>query len=103
MLDMLGLNIEQLLGKPTIHVPMNFIVQQADEKTGKFWGVWQGQHPNLKQLTFGSEAVHQLIMADAFIRPQLVLESNEFKGSGVACIATHAFAAVEKWTPIFKR
>lgn len=100
---MFDLTIEQLLGKPTIHVPINFIVQEADEKTGKFWGVWQGQHPNLNQLRFGSVAVHQLLIADCFMRPQLVCESDAFKGCGVSHLATHAFMAVEKWNPIFER
>jgi hypothetical protein len=103
MFDLYELNYEQLLGKPTLHLPINLIVQEADEKTGKFWGIWQAQHPNLHKIKFGSSAVHQLVIADCFLRPQLVFESNEFKGYGLAGLATNAFQATEKWNGIFQR
>lgn len=103
MNDLFGFSVEQMLGKPTIHLPINMIVQEADAKTGKFWGVWQSQHENLNQLRFGSTMTHQLVIADCFIRPQLVLESDSFIGHGIASLAKSAFIDVEKWNPIFKR
>ena len=101
--NLFGLSVEQMLGKPTIHLPINMIVQEADAKTGKFWGVWQCEHPNAQRLTFGSDNTHQLIFGDCFVRPKLVLESNEFRGRGIASIATDAFMETDKWQPIFHR
>lgn len=98
---MFGISIEDMLGKPTIHLPINMIVQEASGN--KYWGVWQCDHPDVHQLKFKSQAVHQLIIADCFIRPQIVLESNEFKGGGAANLARHGFAEIEKWSPIFQR
>lgn len=101
--DLWGFSVEQMLGKPTIHVPINMIVQEADAAKGKFWGVWQCGHPNSQALTFGSVKTHQLILGDAFIRPNMVLDSNEFRGRGIASIAQQAFTEVELWNPIFHR
>ena len=101
--NMFGITAEQMLGVPTIHLPINMIVQEADAATGKYWGVWQCQHPNTERLLFDSKKTHQLILADAFIRPQMALDSNEFRGRGIAGIATQAFHEVDKWNMIYKR
>jgi|TARA_Y100000034_G_C6903283_1_gene418428 hypothetical protein len=96
-----GITPEQLLGTPTIHVPINMIVQRVDDT--KVWGVWQCQHENGQKLLWDSQKTHQLILGDCFLRPHLVCDSNEFRGSGVSNLATTAFQETEKWTPIFHR
>ena len=95
----LGFTPEMLLGKPTLHLPINMIVQQAadpdDDGNIKVAGVYQTHIGN--QLLYGSEKTHQLILADAFIRPRLVYDTNAFRGSGLSHLATSGFADIEKW------
>jgi hypothetical protein len=98
----LGLTPEMFLGKPTLHVPLNLIVQNMSvEKNGTVIGVFQTSGGN--PLLMDSLKTHQLIIADAFIRPQLVFHSDEFSGSGVASLLQHGFIATEKWELLFKR
>lgn len=100
---MLGLSPEQLLGTPTVHIPINLIVQEAAGHDGKFCGVWQAAHPDVQRLLMESNKTHQLVMADAFIRPQMVCDSNEFRGDGLANIACNGFVDTDKWKPIWHR
>lgn len=101
--NLFGFSIEQMLGTPTIHLPINMIVQEANAEQGKFWGVWQCSHPDAKRLTFDSDNTHQLILGDCFLRPNMVLESNDFRGHGATGLATGAFVETDKWKPIFHR
>ena len=98
-----GFSVEQMLGKPTIHIPINMIVQEAKAEEGKFWGIWQCSHENAKLLTFDSKATHQLILGDAYIRPNMVLDSDAFVGSGISNIACNAMQQTDKWNRIYHR
>lgn len=101
MLDF-GLSPEMLLGKPTIHIPLNLIIQKVEGD--KVVGVFQTSYGT--PLVHGSNKTHQLVIADAFIRPQLVFESNEFRGSGMSHLLTQGFIEQEKWVEgglLFKR
>ena len=88
-----GFTPDMLLGKPTIHVPFNFIVQNMEQ--GKVVGVFQTAAGD--PLLFGSKKTHQLIIGDAFFRPKLVFESNAFRGHGLSGLAMHAFMDMENW------
>lgn len=93
MSNLWGLSAEQILGRPTLHVPLNLIVQDMGE--GKVTGVFQTSAG--LPLLHGSRKTHQLILGDAFIRPQLVFESDAFRGSGLASLAMSGFIEHEKW------
>lgn len=103
MQNLFGLSVEQMLGVPTVHIPINLIAQKVSN--GKYWGIWQSQHPDVERLLYNSKKTHQLILGDAFIRPHLVVDSNEFRGAGGSHLATHGFAEIDKWgmEPLFKR
>lgn len=101
--DLFGISAEQMLGKPTIHIPINMIVQEADAATGKYWGIWQCTSDSAKRLLFDSKATHQLIIGDAFIRPKMVLDSDAFKGRGISSIACDAMQETDKWNLIYHR
>lgn len=92
MLDF-GLTPDMLLGKPTLHLPMNFIVQSYPD--GKTSGVFQTVSG--KPLTFDSKKTHQLILGDVFIRPRLVFESDHLKGAGISGIFTSGFTETDDW------
>jgi hypothetical protein len=96
---MFGLDHEAFLGKPTWHLPINLIVQQAghpdNEGHIKVTGIFQTMMG--EQLMHGSDNTHQLVLADAFIRPRLVFESNAFRGDGLAHLAINGFVEREKW------
>jgi len=106
--DLFGISPEQLLGRPTLHLPLNMIVQKAAHPTsddaGKVVGVFQTSAG--QELTFDSAMTHQLILGDAFIRPRLVFESNEFRGVGISHLLTSGFVETETWMkngPLFNR
>lgn len=99
---MFGLTPSQLLGHPTLHLPINFIIQNVSD--GKVVGVFQTTAGN--ELLMGSTKTHQLMVADAFVRPQLVFESDEFQGYGISGLLKNAFLEHDKWIDggmIFKR
>ena len=86
---MWGLTAEDLLGRPTLHVPMNLIVQDVDGD--KVTGVFQSSGGSA--MKWESDATHQLINGDVFIRPQLVCETNAMRGWGLSNIACNGFVA----------
>ncbi len=89
----LGLTPEMFLGKPTLHIPINLIIQDMGD--GKVIGVFQTTQGDA--LRMGSTKTHQLMMADAYIRPQMVMESNNFRGSGLGYLCTDGFVDHNKW------
>jgi hypothetical protein len=97
---MFDLSPEQLLGKPTLHLPINLIVQNIGE--GKVIGVFQTTQGT--ELLFNSDKTHQFISGDMFLRPHIVYESNHMRGMGLAGIARDGFIDSE-WLngQIFKR
>jgi hypothetical protein len=90
---MLDLTPDMLLGKPTIHIPFNLIAQNMGD--GKVIGVFQTTAGS--PLLWNSSKTHQLWIADAFIRPHLVFESDQFLGCGLNGLATDAFVSPDKW------
>lgn len=91
---MFDMTPEMLLGTPTIHIPINFILQKVGDEQ-KIAGIFQSA--NGKALEFGSHKCHQLVIADAFIRPQLVFETDELRGCGITSLYTSAWMEREKW------
>ncbi len=89
----MGLTPEMFLGKPTLHLPINMIIQ--DMGNGKVIGVFQTTQG--EALLHGSAKPHQLIIADVFVRPQLVCESDSFAGDGFSSLATHGFVSADRW------
>lgn len=93
MENVFGITHEHVLGKPTLHLPLNLIVQDAGE--GSVAGVFQTRDGS--QLLMGSKKTHQLILADVFIRPHLAFESDEFRGYGISNLFTTAWTESDKW------
>lgn len=94
MSNLFGLTPEQFLGKPTLHLPLNMIayaVGDGDKVTGVF------QTDMGRELLFGSDKTHVLILGDVFVRPRLVFGSNEFRGHGINGLAREGFVEHDKW------
>jgi len=84
-----------MFGCNAIQVPLNLIVQPVNESNTKVTGIFQGQHPNMAQMMFGSKRTHVLILGDAVIRPRLVIGSDHLTGEGLTSIASFGFD--RKW------
>ena len=81
--------IQMLFGCHAIRVPIQLAVQDMGDSL-----VAAVLVSNTKDLTFGSEKPHQLIIGDAIVRPHVVLETNAFVGHGLAGLACES---IEEW------
>lgn len=88
-----GFSPEDVLGRPTLHVPMNFITQ--DMGGGKVIGVFQTASGT--PLLHNSTKTHQLILGDVFIRPRVVYDTDAFRGAGMQVLTTNGFANLAAW------
>ena len=86
-----------MFGEHAFRVPMNFIIQGDTNNPNELAGVFQGRHPAMKQMLFGSKKCHQLILGDIVIRPHLVVESDAFIGMGINGIYKDGFRDLDKW------
>jgi hypothetical protein len=94
---MINLDITKLaMGENGFHIPLNFIVQQLRDGD-KVAGVFQtsGGRPML----FGSDKTHILILADAIVRPRMVIASNHMQGAGIGHLYMQGFAEdeIDRW------
>lgn len=82
-----------IMGEHAVHIPFNFIRQQADAERGLILGQETGI-----ALAFGAKMAHVLVKGDMIFRPRLVIESDMLIGCGAAAIITsNAFCDVSRW------
>ncbi len=83
-----------MFGENAVHLPFNFVRQQADKTHGLILGQETGVN-----LAFSSNAPHVLVKGDMIFRPHLVIESKHLVGIGAAGIITSSsFCDLAEWT-----
>jgi hypothetical protein len=89
---------KMLMGKDAVKIPLNLIAQCVDG-TDTFAGVFQFKHPNGKELfrAQDGQATHTMVLADAIIRPHVVMGSEHMEGYGIGGIYTSGFAEMNEW------
>jgi hypothetical protein len=81
-----------LFGPFARHVPMWMIVQHTAADSVCFVGASRDL-----RLRYGSTMTHQLILGELIVRPHFVVESDEFRGLGIAGLLTQA-PDLDEWT-----
>ena len=89
---------KMLMGQDAVKVPLNLIAQCVDG-VDTFAGVFQFRHPNGKQLFRANDgqATHTMVMADAIIRPHVVMGTEHMAGYGIGGIYTSGFTEMDEW------
>jgi hypothetical protein len=83
-------------GENAIHIPLHRCVQDAGPGVVSVVGV-SGLKADQHPLRFGSEMTHQLVTCDLILRPHRVIESNAFRGTGLAYLVTDAMSDIDEW------
>ena len=85
--------VKVMFGENAVHVPFNFVRQEA----GSDKGLILGQETGVK-LAFGSKLSHVMVKGDMIFRPHLVIESEHPQGMGVSAIITSStFSDLQEW------
>jgi hypothetical protein len=79
-----------LFGQHAVRVPVQLMMQPAgliDSGNGEVSGM-SGVILAAGDLSYGSQLTHQLIIGEAIVRPHAVVETDAFKGHGLASLCT---------------
>jgi len=89
---------KMLMGKDAVKIPLNLIAQcvKGDDT---FAGVFQFKHPNGKELfrAHDGQATHTMVLADAIIRPHVVMGTEHMVGHGIGGVYQSGFAEMDEW------
>lgn len=90
--------IRAMFGDNAVHFGFNFVIQDAGLGSVSLVAVSRTGDGSPHPLRFGSEQTHQLVVGDAVIRPRYVVESNKWRGVGLAgLITSSAMTSPEEW------
>lgn len=81
-----------MYGENAVHVPAWMVIQDAGDGLVSFVGASRVPEPH--PMRFGSERVHQLMVGELVVRPQMVTHSNARVGSGLSALASDPFSGL---------
>jgi hypothetical protein len=85
---LLGMSAARMaMGVHAVQLPINLIFQEVDDGD-KFAGVFQLNHPGVRELLQGAKNTHNLLMGDMIIRPHLIIGTEHMKGHGANGVYT---------------